>query len=337
MMKTKESKKGISLIVLIIIIIVVIILAAVVILTLSKNNPIESAKEARFKEDVRTFQDELAMSVSKKYANYGGQWDESIIATTYDEILKYIPNFSKKYEGKFVINKNNLVYTNKLDEKEEIYANSLNVNPLLPKEYWQLDYIESTGTQYIDTGIFAKNYKNIIVEIEGNYTDPDKYQYVFGAGFHNDRWTSTSFILMGCVDSYFNGQIGKSKSEKMFYKSDSEKHLFVLNAISKIAKVDSTWVKLDTSGLIDINYNYSLFAINHNGTSIDNASFKMYTCKIIDKNTVIRNYVPCCCSEIVNDAQNNPCAKGTIGLYDTIEGKFYTNQGTGEFINESYM
>ena len=44
----KINNKGISLIVLIITIIVVIILAAVVILTLSKNNPIESAKEARF-------------------------------------------------------------------------------------------------------------------------------------------------------------------------------------------------------------------------------------------------------------------------------------------------
>ena len=47
-METKENR-GISLIVLIVTIIVVIILAAVVILTLSKKNPIESAKEARFK------------------------------------------------------------------------------------------------------------------------------------------------------------------------------------------------------------------------------------------------------------------------------------------------
>ena len=64
---------------LIITIIVVIILAAVVILTLSKNNPIESAKEARFKEDVRTFQDELALSVSKQYAEAGGHRDTKLI------------------------------------------------------------------------------------------------------------------------------------------------------------------------------------------------------------------------------------------------------------------
>ena len=47
-----KKKKGISLIVLIITIIVVIILVVTVILTITKNNPIESAKEAVFKEDV---------------------------------------------------------------------------------------------------------------------------------------------------------------------------------------------------------------------------------------------------------------------------------------------
>ena len=59
-------KRGISLIVLIVTIIVIIILAAVVILTITKNNPVESAKEVAFKEDVRNFQDELAMTVAKK-------------------------------------------------------------------------------------------------------------------------------------------------------------------------------------------------------------------------------------------------------------------------------
>ena len=44
-----KSKKGISLIVLIITIIVVIILAAAVIITINKNNPVESAKEATLK------------------------------------------------------------------------------------------------------------------------------------------------------------------------------------------------------------------------------------------------------------------------------------------------
>ena len=41
---TKLAHKGVSLIVLIVTIIVIIILASVIILTISKNNPLESAK-----------------------------------------------------------------------------------------------------------------------------------------------------------------------------------------------------------------------------------------------------------------------------------------------------
>ena len=76
-----KSKKGISLIVLIITIIVVIILAAAVILTITKNNPVDSAKEATFKEDVKAFQDDLALTVAKEYTNKQGQRDTKINAT----------------------------------------------------------------------------------------------------------------------------------------------------------------------------------------------------------------------------------------------------------------
>ena len=72
------QKKGISLIVLIVTIIVIIILAAAVILTITKNNPVDSAKEAKFKEDVKAFQDDLALTVAKEYNDKQGQRDQKI-------------------------------------------------------------------------------------------------------------------------------------------------------------------------------------------------------------------------------------------------------------------
>ena len=83
------NKKGISLIVLIVTIIVIIILAAVVVLTITKNNPIENAKEAAFKEDVRTFQDELSLTIFKEYTDTQGKRTKKIDAKGND-IKKYI-------------------------------------------------------------------------------------------------------------------------------------------------------------------------------------------------------------------------------------------------------
>ena len=123
-----SQKKGISLIVLIITIIVIIILAAVVILTITKNNPVESAKEATFKEDVKAFQDDLALTVAKEYTDKQGQRDQKISTSDYDKITDYIPSFTKKYKGKFVIKDDQLVGTDSLSEKEKTWANDLNIS-----------------------------------------------------------------------------------------------------------------------------------------------------------------------------------------------------------------
>ena len=71
-----------------------------------------------------------------------------------------------------MINNNILEYTNKLDVKEKEYAQSLNVkekiSKLLPDEYQQVEYIEGTGTQWIDTGINANNNLSVKIEFEAS-------------------------------------------------------------------------------------------------------------------------------------------------------------------------
>ena len=122
------QKKGISLIVLIVTIIVIIILAAAVILTITKNNPVDSAKEATFKEDVKAFQDDLALTVAKEYTDKQGQRDQKISTSDYDKITNYIPSFTEKYKDKFIIQDDQLVGTDSLSEKEKTWANDLNIS-----------------------------------------------------------------------------------------------------------------------------------------------------------------------------------------------------------------
>ena len=122
------QKKGISLIVLIITIIVVIILAAVVILTITKNNPVDSAKEATFKEDVKAFQDDLALTVAKQYTDKQGKRNQKISTSDYNEIKNYIPSFTEKYKDKFIIQDDQLVGTDSLSEKEKTWANDINIS-----------------------------------------------------------------------------------------------------------------------------------------------------------------------------------------------------------------
>ena len=130
-------KRGISLIVLIVTIIVIIILAAAVILTITKNNPVSSAKEATFKEDMANIQDELSMYISKKYTDNPLSFEKSSVNLSGDSMVTELPS-TKKYKEKVSVVEGNLVLNNKKvnsDEKKwfnEVIGNTSNV-----KEEWQ--------------------------------------------------------------------------------------------------------------------------------------------------------------------------------------------------------
>ena len=144
------QKRGISLIVLIVTIIVIIILAAAVILTVGKNNPVESAREATFKEDVQTFRDDLALSISKDYTAKAGQRDNKFNADKYttggeeDSVYTYIPSFTNKYKDKFAIVNDELKYIGE-EEKEITWSKDLGVKKYVAvPENWKATIAEMT-------------------------------------------------------------------------------------------------------------------------------------------------------------------------------------------------
>jgi fibronectin type III domain len=174
-----KSKKGISLIVLIITIIVVIILAAVVILTINKNNTVDSAKEATFKEDVKSFQDDLALTVAKEYTDNQGQRDTKINAKG-EAVKDYIPSFKNKYVNKFAIVDDNLVATDKVTENEKLWIEDLNLNSVEPEETnYTSEEIESseylyaigkTKPEYV-VAKFNNDYTEVVITKNGEESD----------------------------------------------------------------------------------------------------------------------------------------------------------------------
>ena len=153
-------KRGISLIVLIVTIIVIIILAAAVILTITKNNPVSSAKEATFKEDMANIQDELSMYISKKYTDNPLSFEKSSVNLSGDGMVTELPS-TKKYkdkvsvvEGNLVVNNNSKVNT---DEKK-----------------WFNEVIGNTSSNV------KKEWKNTIASVEDGVPIPKGFTYKEG-------------------------------------------------------------------------------------------------------------------------------------------------------------
>ena len=71
----------------------------------------------------------------------------------------------------------------------------------------------------------------------------------------------------------------------------------------------------------NISVNLTIFGLNQNGTITQNGQVRLYSFKIYDGNTLVRDFVP-----------SIRTTDDSIGLYDVQNNQFYTNSGTGSFI-----
>lgn len=176
------------------------------------------------------------------------------------------------------------------------------------KKYTPVEYLESTRTQYIDVQ-FIPN-QDTKVEIDGMFTVPDGTS-LFGS---NPHYVITSRSSGNYLFRYNN--------------INYETQLKVLNR--KIIKIDKTGVYINGSLYINweeqtfqSTYSALIFARrNSSGGVEEKSSSRIYSCKIWDNDTLVRDFVP------VIDSSGIPC------LYDKVEDKFYYNEGSGEFLYE---
>lgn len=184
----------------------------------------------------------------------------------------------------------------------------------LPSGYTQLEYIESTGTQWINTEFYPKYNSRIMMDIESLGSTP---QFVFGTRNVSSAKAKQQFNIYRNSNAtirsdYFGTNVTLSISDASV-RTTIDKNGNTVTMFGQTAT--NTPV---TSGVCT--YPLYLFTLNNAGKIDANASFKLYSCKIYDNGTLVRDYVPC-----INQS-------GVAGLYDQVNGQFYSNAGTGSFI-----
>lgn len=173
----------------------------------------------------------------------------------------------------------------------------------LPSGYKRLEYIQSTGTQYIDTGFKPNQNTRVLCE----FLTKSSSTSLFGS---QEAWGSKSYSFGSNTASF-----GANCTTSLSF-NDGVKHIvdFKNNSIS----VDDN-VLLNYSGTFQINYDMYVLANNEKDTTVYYSSAKLYSCKIYDNGTLVREFIPC----------QKP--DGTIGLWDDVNSVFYGNAGTGAF------
>lgn len=178
----------------------------------------------------------------------------------------------------------------------------------LPSGYTELEYIQSTGTQYINS-VYCPTYNcKVIIKINSS-TSMDSF---FGA---QQAWGVASYSLGTNTATFANLStqgisINDGKDHDIEYSKDG---LFVDGILTWNAMVSGSF----TGGL---DYPMYILANNERNVTVYQSHAKLYYCQVYENGLLIRDFVPCSNSS------------GSIGLYDLVEGKFYGNIGTGTFI-----
>ena len=187
----------------------------------------------------------------------------------------------------------------------------------LPIEYEPVEFLESTGTQWIDTGITFKNTDECYAEAQMLQTQSDKF-FVAPKTWNNNtnRFSLGGFYVSKYICAY--GSVGTPSS---IYVPEIPNQLMDKHRFSYKDKIFT---------IEDTGSTYDATSARWGGDTTELRLFWGYNaptkCRIYAyqqkrDGMLIRNFIPCYRKE-----------DGEAGLYDTVTKAFFTNNGTGDFV-----
>lgn len=193
----------------------------------------------------------------------------------------------------------------------KFYIDKIAENPL-PLDYRAVEYLQSSGTQYIDCSGLNMNQSDNGNYIECKACESDDYS-IFGYYQALNLTASDGYYRMY---GYGNGR----------YNSDvpvglATPHVFKLDAGNFY--IDNTLKQTFSTVVLGVGRDIRLFA--RSGSSMDiGGTVRIYYFKFgkIQNDAVVlqADMIPC-----VRISDDKP------GMYDLVSRSFYTNSGTGEF------
>lgn len=195
-------------------------------------------------------------------------------------------------------------------------------------EYAVLAYIQSTGTQYVDTGYLPNPATSMEAELlmTGTFSPSDNNGSPFGV---QNSSIGYSMNFGGSAEGkytlypWLNKTYGNGGSVTPFTVTDSiirtRNRLTVRNGSITWGTVTASCDEKTTTNTTSL----MLFAARINGTAYPFNSYGMrvFSWKIFENGVLARDFIP-----VKRNADN------AAGLYDRVNDKFYANAGTGAFI-----
>ena len=182
----------------------------------------------------------------------------------------------------------------------------------LPSGYKRLEYIKSSGTQYIDTGFKPNQNTRVVMDVTPVDVILGKMWCAFGV-----RQNSIYFGLYKASTGNMNLTWFYGSNYSNYFTVDyAKRHNLEVN--KNAASVDGI-SKSYAAQTFQFTIPLFLLCDNDAGSPTSAGAALLYSCQIYDNGTLIRDFIPC---------KN---ASGVIGLWDDVNSVFYQNAGSGTF------
>lgn len=181
----------------------------------------------------------------------------------------------------------------------------------------EIEYLESTGTQYINTGIIPD--ANTGIQCTAFGINEDNYM----VGLKNTASGDTRWAIGNSGNNRY--YYGYGRSSGIFTIEQNVIALIGLNFLNSreffVSKVDGTDESGITLPILNFTPQHQIRIFGSSGVVADYTKWsgKMYSAKISQNADVIMDLIP--------------VRKGTTGyMYDKVSGQLFGNAGTGDFI-----
>ena len=192
---------------------------------------------------------------------------------------------------------------------------------MIPKEYQEVEYLETDGKQYIDTSVIPENGFGFFADFMP-LTDVDTIassKLMGSSKYNNGMWGG---IEISTYQSTSGGQMTWFKRNTWYdpgFKSYTRVQLSNINNHYHSSTGKDYQTPYSTSS--EIYKTLYLLSINSDRGSVTGAGSRLWLCKLYNNDKIIANFIPC-----YRKSDEKP------GMYDTVRKIFLTNQGIGEFI-----
>ena len=184
----------------------------------------------------------------------------------------------------------------------------------VPSGFTEVEYIESSGTQYVDTGVVPNHNTAVMLDID--ILNADNWGPIFGS---RDANVTNEF----CMFAHNPTSVYQDGYANVAHVNISVSSVLGRQTINKA--LNNTYINGElknsfTAATFQGTYPMFLFQINSGGSAVAyKISGRIYRAVITKSSTLVRDFIPC----------KNPA--GAVGLYDTVNDRFYGNSGTGAF------